>query len=138
MPVSRFWTVLVETIWHGTRLSLVVCAGTLVLTSACSYAVNPHEAGTLIADGKIAACHGNHTDAQACGNAIWNAKALTQIHAGQTMAEVRKIMAHDAERRELAGTVETWTYISDYSAEKATTIIFTDGKVTGLRQAEWK
>jgi hypothetical protein len=110
----------------------------LVIISACSYAVNPHEAGTLIADNKIAACHGNHTDSQACGNAIWNQKVIGGVHAGQTLAEVRQIMKHDAERRELSGDTETWTYITAYDAEKVTKIVFTHGVVTGMQQADWK
>ena len=47
-------------------------------------------------------------------------------------------MQHDPERRELSGSSETWLYITDYSAELMTAIVFTDGKVTGLKQAPWK
>jgi hypothetical protein len=109
-----------------------------VLLAGCSYAVNPHVAGTLLESGKIAPCHGNHTDAEACGNAIFNAKVINQVQPGQTKQEVRTIMQHDPERRELAANTETWIYITDYSAELMTAITFTDGKVTSLKQVPWK
>ena len=109
-----------------------------LLIAGCSYATNPHAAGTLLENGTIAPCHGNHTDHQACGNAIFNSKVIGQVQAGQTKDEVRAIMKHDPERRELSGNQETWIYITDYSAELMTAITFTDGRVSGLKQLPWK
>jgi hypothetical protein len=88
--------------------------------------------------GKIEPCGGYHTDAQACGNALFNAPLLPKVQAGMTSAEVRAIMQHDAERREINGNTETWSYMSDYPAEKMTAIAFTDGKVTAMRQVPWQ
>ena len=106
--------------------------------TACSYATNPHAAGTLLENGTIARCHGNHTDQQACGNALFNAKVIGQVQPGQTKEEVRAIMKHEPERRELSANQETWMYITDYSVELMTAITFTDGRVSGLKQVPWK
>jgi hypothetical protein len=108
-----------------------------ILITGCSYATNPHAAGTMLPDGSIAPCHGNHTDSQACGNATFNATVINQVQPGQSKEQVRAIMRHDAERREITGNSETWLYITDYGSELMTAITFTDGKVTGLKQAPW-
>jgi hypothetical protein len=88
--------------------------------------------------GHISGCGGYHTDDQACGNAMFNAPLLAKVHAGMTTDEVRALMRHDAERREISGSSETWLYMSDYDAERMTAIEFTNGKVTALKQVPWK
>lgn len=93
--------------------------------------------GTLLPNGTITPCGGHHTDPQACGNAIFNARVIGKVQAGQTKEQVRMIMQHDPERREFNGNVDTWTYITDYPSELVTEIVFTDGKVTGMNQAPW-
>src|SRR5690242_19589285 len=90
--------------------------------------------GTLNTAGKIEPCGGYHTDAQACGNALFNAPLLPKVHAGMSTDEVRQTMKHDAERREISGETETWYYMSDYPAEMMTAIVFTSGKVTAMSQ----
>lgn len=97
----------------------------------------------MLASGKITPCPDWHTDNQACGNAIWNAKVIGQVQLGQTQEEVRAIMRHDPERREGSLTsdgekVETWSYITDYDAERMSTLTFTDGRLTAMGQAAWK
>jgi hypothetical protein len=94
--------------------------------------------GGVMQAGKISPCPDFRTDAQACGNALFNAPRLPKISAGMTTAEVRSVMQHDAERREIAGNTETWLYMSDYEAEQMTAIVFTDGKVTAMKQVPWK
>lgn len=98
--------------------------------------------GVLLADGRISPCPNRltrfHTDPQACGNAIFNARVIGQVAPGQTKDQVREIMKHDPERREIQGTEELWSYITDYDAELMTTIVFTNGVVTGMKQQPWK
>lgn len=91
----------------------------------------------MLEDGRIAPCHGNHTDSQACGNAAFNSTVIGKVQPGQTKEEVRAIMRHDAERRSIADGRETWGYITDYGSEMMTDIVFTEGKVTGLKQSPW-
>ena len=72
-----------------------------------------------------------------------NANVIGKVQLGQTQDEVRAIMRHDAERREASLTsdgrkIESWSYITDYDAERMTTLTFTDGHLTGMGQAPWK
>jgi hypothetical protein len=99
--------------------------------------------GLMRESGRITPCPDWHTDNQACGNAIWNAKVIGAVQLGQTQEEVRMIMRHDPERREgsLAADgkkIETWSYITDYDAERMTTLTFTDGTLTAIGQDAWK
>jgi hypothetical protein len=52
-----------------------------------------------------------------------------------TMNDVRSVMEHDAEQKTIDSSSESWGYLTDYEAEKMTWIIFTDGKVTGMKQS---
>lgn len=97
----------------------------------------------MLDKGTITPCPDWHTDNQACGNAIFNAKMVGQLKLGQTQDQVRAIMRHDPERREAAISpegkkVETWSYITDYQAELMTTLTYTDGVLTAIGQAPWK
>jgi hypothetical protein len=93
--------------------------------------------GALQPNGTITPCGGHHTDPQACGNAIFNAKVIGKVESGQTKEQVRAIMQHDPERREIVEGKETWIYMTDYGSELMTAIQFTDGKVSGLKQVPW-
>jgi hypothetical protein len=112
----------------------------VISLAACAHTPDGRIAreGMMTDKGTIEPCGGNHTDTQACGNAIFNAPLLQKVHSGMSMAEVRQLMQHDAERREISANTETWIYMSDYDGEKMTAIIFTDGKVTGMKQIPWK
>src|SRR5438093_6422798 len=99
--------------------------------------------GVMLPNGKITPCNGWHTDNQACGYAMFNAKQIPQVSLGQTPAEVRAIMRHDPERREASlatdgKQIETWSYITDYDAEQMTSLTFTDGRLTQIGKAPWK
>lgn len=72
-----------------------------------------------------------------------NERHINQIKVGQTLAEVRAIMAKDPERREARArfdgkTVEMWSYVTDYARKLDTTIIFVDGRVEELRATPWE
>jgi hypothetical protein len=74
---------------------------------------------------------------------LFNSQAVGKVKLGQSQQEVRAIMQHDPERREAAVSVEgksaeTWSYITDYSAELMTTFTFTDGRLTKIGKAPWK
>mgnify|MGYP003575017548 CR=1 FL=1 len=94
--------------------------------------------GQMRPDGTISPCHGYVMDDDACGAAIWNAKVIVKIDTGQTKAEVRAIMQHNAERREIRDGRESWSYITDYGRELMTTIVFDEnGRVIELKQTSW-
>jgi outer membrane protein assembly factor BamE (lipoprotein component of BamABCDE complex) len=65
-------------------------------------------------------------------NAIFNATAIAQVQKGQTPADVRTIMGHAAERREVGTLTESWGYLTSYDNKMMTWITFTDDKVTSL------
>jgi hypothetical protein len=88
--------------------------------------------GQKLADGTIAPCDGYHTDSQACGYAKFNAPRLQKVELGMTKDDVRRIMEHDAERREADSGGERWYYMADYDAEKMTVLTFTDGRVNAI------
>ncbi len=97
----------------------------------------------MLSNGKITPCPDWHTDNQACGNALFNARAIGKVALGQTPVEVRAIMQHDPERREASVSPdgmnsETWSYITDYQAELVTTLTFTNGRLAKIGQAPWK
>jgi len=41
-------------------------------------------------------------------------------------------MRHDAERRELAGSIESWGYLTSYKNQMVTWITFTDRTVSSI------
>src|SRR4051812_36404368 len=94
--------------------------------------------GEMAADGTINPCHGHKADVQACGNALFNGSRIGKVAIGQSAAEVRQIMGHDAELRSVRAldghTSETWSYRTDYSARVTTRIEFTDSVVVGIKQ----
>jgi hypothetical protein len=110
-------------------------AAALMMSSGCIEDL--HQPGIML-NGKITPCHGSHTDIYACGAATFNAPRVAQIQSGMTIADVRKLMEHDPERRTMEGRMESWAYITDYDAEMMTWITFTDDVVTGMRQGPWK
>jgi len=116
-------------------LSISVAALTLAgCTSAMNSALPP---GRMNEAGTIRPCHRDHRDAQACGNAIFNDTVIASIHTGQTLTDVRAIMRHDAERRTVDGSNESWGYITDYDKKVMTWISFTDRTVTAVTTQPW-
>lgn len=103
-------------------------------TSAMNMALPP---GRMSEEGAIRPCHRDHRDAQACGNALFNESVIAQIHTGQTLTDVRAIMRHDAERRTVDNSNESWGYITNYNDKVMTWITFTDRKVTSVTQQPW-
>jgi penicillin V acylase-like amidase (Ntn superfamily) len=77
-------------------------------------------------------CQPDRRGAEACGHAAFNATVISQIQKGQTPADVRAIMRHDAERREVTSLTESWGYLTSYDNKMMTWITFTDRKVTSL------
>lgn len=99
--------------------------------------------GIMQDNGRITPCPDWHTDNQACGNAIFNARVISQVKLGQTQDQVHAIMRHDPERQQAlispdGKKIETWSYITDYQAELMTTLTFTEGTLTAIGQAPWK
>ena len=82
--------------------------------------------------GILAPCSADRRGAQACEDARFNATVISQIHNGQTQSEVRTIMRHDAERREIGGSTESWGYLTSYKNQMITWITFTDRTVSSL------
>ena len=67
---------------------------------------------------------------------------MNEVRAGQTMREVRSIMASPPEKREVRArfdgkTVEFWSYVTDYGRRLDTTITFVDGTVDEIRATPW-
>ena len=120
------------------RPHIVVSLFAFLLVGCLDYVSNPHPGGVMLSNGHITPCHGFYTDEQACGRAKFNAPRAAKIHSGMTFAEVRAVMEHDPEGKKIDGEKESWSYITDYEAEKITWIVFTNGVVTGMEQAAWK
>jgi hypothetical protein len=113
-----------------THLALSIASLAL---AGCTVAMNRTlPAGKMSAAGAIRPCYPDRRDAQACGNAIFNASVISQIHKGQTRADVRAIMRHNAERREVNTVTESWGYLTSYENKMMTWVTFTDHKVTSL------
>lgn len=93
--------------------------------------------GQMNPDGTINPCHGYEGDKALCGESLFFAKAITQIELGQTRDEVREVMKRDPWRRKLKAGQELWGYSTSYSDERMSWILFTDGKVTEVRESEW-
>lgn len=100
----------------------------------CAASISPLlPAGRMSVPGDILApCSPDRRGAQSCEDARFNGTNISQIHNGQTQAEVRSIMRHDAERREANGFTESWGYFTSYKNRMITWITFTDRTVTSL------
>jgi uncharacterized protein YceK len=111
-------------------VALLALAGcTAVLTSSAP-------AGRMSEAGAIQPCYPDRRDAQTCGNAIFNATVIAQIHKGQSRSDVRRIMRHDAERSEINGQTESWGYMTSYANKMITWITFADQQVSSLSHEE--
>jgi len=115
-------------------LAISIAALTFLACTSARNAVPPAE--RMNEAGAIPPCHGDYRDAQACGNAIFNESVIAQIHTGQTLTDVRAIMGHEAERRTVDGSNESWGYVTDYNDKVMvmTWIAFTERKVSAVTQ----
>ena len=104
------------------RLSIVI--GILAI-SGCSVSGKYRDSGP---------CEGFHTDPAACERAYANSLVAGKIQLGQTSSEVRGIMGRNPERREVTAESESWSYLTDYTAQSLTVIVFKQGVVTEIKQ----
>jgi len=113
------------------KITLAVACMVLV---SCAASMNPAlPAGRMIVPGDILApCSPDRRGAQSCEDAQFNTSVISQIHKGQSQSEVRGIMRHDAERREVGGSVESWGYLTSYKNQMVTWITFTDRTVSSI------
>jgi hypothetical protein len=120
------------------KRTLLAVSVAIVALTGCTTAMNSAlPPGRMNEAGNIRPCHRDHRDAQACGNAIFNETVIAQIHTGQTLGDVRAIMRHEAERRTVDGTNESWGYITNYNDKLMTWIAFTDQKVSAVTMQPW-
>ena len=77
-------------------------------------------------------CEPDRRGSETCGNAIFNATVIGQIHKGQSQEDVRGIMAHGPERVEIDGVTESWGYMTSHRNSMITWITFTDREVSSL------
>lgn len=96
----------------------------VLLSAGCTYG------GYYVRSG---ACEGWKTDSVACERSVKNQTAVAKIQVGQSMDQVRAIMG-TPERRDTDGSGERWGYLTDYDAERVTTITFVSGVVTAITQ----
>ncbi len=115
-----------------TRTIHVVCLIASFALMGCTTALTPApSAGHMNDNGGIQPCS-DRRDAQACGNAVFNATVISRVHKGQSRQDVRSIMQHAAESHESEGLIESWGYITSYRNHMLTWITFTDDKVTSF------
>jgi hypothetical protein len=107
--------------------NILLAIASLTLTGCLSVA----PAGHVNAKSAIQRCS-DRRDGQNCGNAVFNATVISQIHAGQSRADVRGIMGHNAERLEISNLSESWGYMTSYKNQMITWITFTDRQVSSL------
>ena len=111
-------------------MKTIVSIVLVTLISCLGCAVSGHYVGS-------GPCKGFHTNQQACQRAAENAIAIAQVKIGQTTEEVSKIMGKGPERREATADSEAWSYLTDYDHELMTTIIFSQGRVSEIKQTPW-
>ena len=73
-----------------------------------------------------------------CENAFINSVNIEQVQIGQTPDEVRAAMRKPADRREASEETETWLYHTDYRNRLWTAIVFKQGRVTEIKQADMR
>jgi hypothetical protein len=104
------------------RILLIVSA---LIASGCNVSGQYRDEGP---------CQGFHTDPQACERAYGNSLVVGKIRIGQSPSEVRAVMGRDPERREATTETEVWSYLTDYTNEILTAIVFKNGVVVEIKQ----
>jgi hypothetical protein len=112
-------------------IHVLISIASFALIGCSSAPGTPRVAGDMNGSGGIQPCS-DRRDAQACGNAVFNATVIAQIHKGQSRGDVRGIMRHDAERHETQGLTESWGYLTSYKNQMITWITFTADQVSSL------
>lgn len=107
--------------------------------SSCTSATNTALPSGRMNEGALRTSPGDPRDAHAPANAVFNQKGIAQIHAGQTASDVRAIMQHEAERRTVDGSSESWGYVTDDNDKVMvmTWINFTGLKVSSVTRQVW-
>ncbi len=100
-------------------------AASLFLVSAC--AASGHYQGS-------GPCQGWHTDKEGCVRAHENSLSIGKVQIGQSTAQVRTIKGRDPERRNVVSGIEQWGFLTDYANELLTTVTFTNGTVSEIKQ----
>jgi hypothetical protein len=80
-------------------------------------------------------CKGFREDPQACERAYENSLVASKVQIGQSPTEVRAIMGRNPERREATATSEVWSYLTDYTNQILTVIVFKQGVVVEIKHA---
>ena len=104
----------------------IALAASVFLLSACAASGHYQSSGP---------CEGWHTDKAACVRAYENSLSIGKVQIGQSTAQVRTIMGRDPERRDVTSGIEHWGFLTDYSNELLTTVTFTNGAVSEIKQA---
>ena len=111
---------------NTTRLLRVTVGVIIILMAGCSVS------GKYRGEGP---CRGFHKDPQACERAYENSLVAGKVQIGQSSTEVRAIMGRDPERREATATSDVWSYLTDYTNQILTVIVFKQGVVVEIKQA---
>jgi hypothetical protein len=98
----------------------------MIVVSGCAVSGNYRSEGP---------CEGFHADPAACERAYANSLVAGRVQIGQTLSEVRTIMGRDPERREATADSESWSYLTDYSNQLLTVVVFKQGVVAEINQA---
>ena len=87
-------------------------------------------------DGKVFPCNDYRINAQACGEARYNAPRVRKIALGMDVSTVKNIMQRDPEERNLkiveARLSESWSYLVDYDNSLVCIIVFIEGRVVSI------
>lgn len=112
----------------------IILAVACLTVAGCAASITPRlPAGRMsVPADVIAPCSPDRRGSQACGDALSNGTVISQVHRGQSLTEVRGIMGHDAEKREVGRFTESWGYLTSYKNRMMTWVTFTDGSVTSL------
>jgi hypothetical protein len=108
-----------------------------VAMSGCQTTLNAmYPPGELAPDGKVYPCNDYRTNAQACGEAIFNAPRVAKLSVGMSMAETKAIMVRAAEERsartEGGKSIEVWGYLTNYDRSVLSQITFVDGRIASI------
>jgi len=114
-----------------TKITLGVA---VVALAGCAASMTPRlPAGRMtVPTDVVAPCSPDRRGSQQCADALVNSAVISQIHLGQSQTEVRTIMGHAAERREVGAFTESWGYLTSYNNQMMTWITFTDRSVSSL------